>query len=76
VEQGWTWGTHGGGERCLQALVGSHEGKRSLGRITWEDNIKMDIREIRNNGASWIQLAQNKLQWQAFVNTEMNLRIP
>jgi hypothetical protein len=45
---GWTCGTHGGGERCLQGLVGSPEGKRPLGRPRrrWEDNIKMDLGEL------------------------------
>jgi hypothetical protein len=43
-ELGWTCGTHRGGERCSQVLVGRPEGKRSLGRPRrrWEDNIKMD----------------------------------
>jgi hypothetical protein len=59
-------------------LVGRPEGKRPLGRLRrkWEDNIKMDLREIEIDGANWIQLAQNRVQWQAFVSTVMNLRVP
>jgi hypothetical protein len=36
--------------------VGSPEGKRPLGRLgrRWEDNIKMDLREIGINGANWL----------------------
>jgi transposase len=59
-------------------LIGRPEGKRPLGRPRrmWEDNIKMDLREIGTDGAKWIQLAQDRVQWRACVNTVMNLRIP
>jgi hypothetical protein len=59
-------------------LVGRPEGKRPLGRPRrrWEDNIKMDLREIGINGANWSRLAQDRVQWHAFVNTVMNLRVP
>jgi hypothetical protein len=59
-------------------LVGKPEGKRPLGRPRrrWEDNIKMDLREIGIDGANCIQLAQDRVKWRAFVNTEMNLRVP
>jgi hypothetical protein len=42
------------------------------GRI--EDNIKVDLSEIGIDGANWIQMAQERVQWRAFVNTVMNLR--
>jgi hypothetical protein len=29
----------------------------------------MDLREIGIDGANWIQLAQDRVQWQAYVNT-------
>jgi hypothetical protein len=45
-------------------------------RRRWEDNIKMDLREIGIDGANWIRLAQDRVQWWAFVNTVMNLRVP
>jgi hypothetical protein len=59
-------------------LVGGPEGKRPLGRSRrrWEDNIKMDFKEIGIDGANWIRLAQDRVQWLAFVNTVMNLRVP
>jgi hypothetical protein len=41
-----------------------------------EDNIKMDLREIGIDGANWIRLTQDRVQWQAFVNTVMNLWVP
>jgi hypothetical protein len=75
---GWTCGTHGGREGLKQGLVGRSEGKRPLGRPRrrWEDNIKMDLREIGIEGANWIQLAQDRVQWRARVNRVMNLRVP
>jgi hypothetical protein len=59
-------------------LVGRPEGKRPLGRPRrrWEDNIKLDLREIGIDGANWIRLAQWRIRWRAFVNTVMNFRIP
>jgi hypothetical protein len=61
-----------------RVLVGRPKGKRPLGkpRHRWEDNIKMDLREIGIEGVNWIQLAQDRVQWWAFVNTVMNLQIP
>jgi hypothetical protein len=35
----------------------------------------MELREIGTDGANWIQLAQDGVQWQAFVSTVMNLRV-
>jgi hypothetical protein len=68
----------GEGRGVYRVLVGRPEGKTLLGRPrrTWEDNIKMDLREIGIDGANWIHLAQDRVQWRDFVNTEMNLRFP
>jgi hypothetical protein len=73
------WAGHVGqmGEtrNAYRILVGKPEGKRTLGRPrrAWVDNIKMDLGEI---GWDWIELAQNRDQWRALVNTVMNLRVP
>jgi hypothetical protein len=66
------------GSGVYSVLVGRPKGKRLLGRLRhrWEDNIKMDLREIGIDGLNWIQLAQDRVQWQAFVNTVMNLQVP
>jgi hypothetical protein len=40
------------------------------------DNIKTGLREIGIDGVNWIQLAQDRVQWRACVNTVMNLRVP
>jgi hypothetical protein len=70
--------TCGEGRGVYRALVGMSEEKRPLGRPRrrWEDNIKTGLREIGIDGANWIRLAQDRVQWRAFVNTVMNLRIP
>jgi hypothetical protein len=61
-----------------RVLIGRTEGKRPLGRLRhrWEDNIKMDLREMGIYGVKWIRLAQDRVQWQAFVSTVMNLWVP
>jgi hypothetical protein len=68
----------GEGRGVYRVLVGRSEGKRPPGRPRrrWEDNIKMDLREIGIDGTNWIRLAQGSVRWRAFVNTIMNLRVP
>jgi hypothetical protein len=39
----------------------------------WEDNIRMDLREIEWEGTDWIHLAQYRVQWVSVVNMVMNL---
>jgi hypothetical protein len=53
-EVGWTGGTHGEGSGVYRVLVGRPERKRPLGRtrLRWDDNIKMDLREIGIDGAT------------------------
>jgi hypothetical protein len=76
------WAGHvarmGEGRGAYRVLVVRPEGKRSLGRPRrrWECNIKMNLREIGIDGANWIHLAQDRVQWRAFVNTVMNLWVP
>jgi hypothetical protein len=71
-------GCMGEGRGVYRVLGGRPKGKRPLGRPrhTWEENIKLDLREKRINGVNWIQLAQDRVQWQAFVNMVMNLQVP
>jgi hypothetical protein len=76
------WAGHvarmGEGRGVYRVLVGRPEGKRPLAkpRRRWEDNIKMDLREIGIDGANWNQLAQYRVQWRVCVNTVMNPRVP
>jgi hypothetical protein len=75
---GWPCGTHGEGRGAYRVLVGMLECKRPLGRPRrrWVENIKLDLVEIVIDGANWSQLAQDRVQWRAFVNTVLNLRVP
>jgi hypothetical protein len=59
-------------------LVGKPEGKRPLGRPRRRlvDNFKIDLREIRWHGVDWIDMALDRDQWRALVNTVLNLQFP
>ena len=67
----------GEGRGVHRALVGKPEGKRPLRRPRrrWEDNIKMDLREV-GGGGDWMELAQDRDRWRALVNMAMNFRGP
>jgi len=68
------------GERrgVYRVLVGKPEGKRPLGRPRrrWEDNIKMDLEEVVCGVMDWIEVAQDRDRWRAFVNAVMNFGGP
>jgi hypothetical protein len=55
-----------------------HEMKRAfwIASRTWEDNITIDLKETVCEGVDWIRLAQDRVQWMAFVRSVMNLRAP
>ena len=54
------------------------EEKRPLGRPSrrWEDNIEMELQEVRCGDKDWINLAHDRGRRRALVNAEMNLRVP
>jgi len=67
-----------GERRCVyRVLAGKPEVKRQLGRpkFRWEDNIKMDLKEVGCGGKDWIELAQDRDRWRALANWVMNLRV-
>jgi hypothetical protein len=76
------WAGHvahmGEGRGAYRILVGRPEGRRSLGRPRhrWEDNIKMDLQEVRWEGVDLIDMAQDRDRWRNVVNAVMNLRVP
>ena len=61
-----------------RVVVGKSGVKRPLGRprIRWEDSKKLDLHEVECEGMDWIELAQDKDRWRAFVNVVMFLRDP
>jgi len=67
----------GQGRGVHRVLVGKPEGKRPLRRPRrrWEDNIKMDLREM-GAGGDWLELVQDRDRWRALVNKVMNFRVP
>jgi hypothetical protein len=68
---------HRQSSNAYRILVRKLEGKRPLGRTRrrWDDNYKMDLREIGWDGMDWIDLTQDRDQWMALVITVMNLRV-
>ena len=67
----------GKGSVVHRVLVGKPEGKSPLGkpRRRWEDNIKMDLREV-GGVRDWMELAQNRERGRALVSTVMNFLVP
>jgi len=68
----------GEGIGVYRVLVGKPERMRPLGRPRrrWEDNIKMDLREVGCGCVDWMELAQDRDTWRALVSAMMNLRVP
>jgi len=66
----------GEGRGVQRVLVGKPARKRPLGRSRrrWEDNIKMDLREVGGD-RDWMELAQDRDRWRALVNMMMNFRV-
>ena len=67
----------GEGRGVYRILLGKSEGKRPLGstRRRCDNNIKMDLQEVRCGAMDWIELAQDRGRWRSLVNVLMNLRV-
>jgi hypothetical protein len=80
--RGMRWAGHvawmGEKRNAYRILVRKPEGKRPLCKAGcwWMDNIKIDLRKIGWDCMDWIDLAQDRDQWRALVNTVMNFRVP
>jgi hypothetical protein len=72
-----TSSTHGAKRNAYRILVGKPGRKRRLGRPRrrWLDNIKVDLREIDQDSVEWIDLAQDRDQLRALLNTVIILRV-
>ena len=69
----------GGGSRSAsKILTGKPIGKKPLerSRRRWKDYIRMDLKGIGINTRNWVDTAQDRDYWRAFVNAALNLRVP
>jgi hypothetical protein len=59
---------------AYKILVGNTEGKRPHGRPMrrWDDNIRMDLREVWREGVEWMNLAQDRGQGSCESGTELS----
>jgi hypothetical protein len=66
------------GRRPLKILPGTPTVKRFLGRPRrrWEDNIRMDLKELGIDTRNWVDSAQDRNYWRTLVNAALNLRVP
>ena len=66
------------GMSTIKILTHTPTGKRSLGmpNLRWEDNIRMDLKEMGINTRNWVDSAHNRDYWRVFVNAALNLWVP
>jgi len=66
------------GRGVYRVLVRKPEGRRPLEgpRHKWEDNSRMDLREVGCGCVDWMELAQVTDRWRALASAVMNLRVP
>ena len=63
---------------AFKSLTGTPAAKGPLGRIRrrWEDNIRMDLKEIGINTRNWVDSTEDRDCWRALLNAALNLRVP
>jgi hypothetical protein len=68
----------GEGRGVYRVLVRKPDRRRPLGRPRrrWEDNIRMNLREVGCGCVDWMELAQDRDTWRALVTAVMNIRVP
>jgi hypothetical protein len=66
------------GGSTFKILTGIPSGKRTSGRrrCRWEDNIRMNLKEIGINTRNWVDLPRDRDYWRALVNVALNLQVP
>jgi hypothetical protein len=76
-EMGGACSTHGRDEKSVQYCSWKIGRRKPLGRPTrgWKNNIKMYFKAMGYEGVDWIHLPQERDQWQALVNTVINLQV-
>ena len=75
---GGAYGAWGRGEVCIGFWWGNRRERDHWADpdICWEDNIKMDLQEIKGGGVDWMELAQDRDIWRALVSAVMILQVP
>jgi hypothetical protein len=74
---GGACGTYGGQERCILVLWEDLRERDNLEDLGRDGRIiKMDLHDVRLGGLDWIDLAQDRKEWRALVNSVMNLEVP
>jgi hypothetical protein len=65
------------GRSVFKSLTGTPAGKRPLGRPRrrWEENIRMDLKEMDINSRNWVDSVQDRNYWIILVNAALNLRV-
>ena len=66
------------GRSAFKILIGTPTRQRPLGRPRhrWEDNVRMDLKEIGINTRNLVDSAQDRDYWRALVNVALNLWVP
>jgi hypothetical protein len=66
------------GRSALKSLTGKPTNKRPSGRPgrRWENDIRLDLKQISINTNNWVVSAQDRNYWRAFVNATLNLNVP
>ena len=66
------------GRSAFKILTDTSTGNKPLGRPRhrWEDNIRMDLKEIGINMRNWVDSAKDRDYWRLLVNVALNLRVP
>jgi hypothetical protein len=65
------------GKNTYKSLVGKLEEKKQHGKtnVRYEDNIKMDLKEITFPDVNWIYMVPNVAQWADCVNMATEIRL-
>ena len=67
-----------GARSAFKTFTGKPTGKRPLGspRRRWEDDIRMDLKQICYSTRNWVDWAQDSGYWRTLVNAALNFRVP
>ena len=65
------------GKSVLKILASKPKGKITLGRsrCRWEDNSRIDLKEMGINTRNWVDSAQYRYYWNVLVNSALNFRV-